>query len=69
VTTSLLTKLREEIQARESLIAQLTLGRDMERGKVQLLSAQVEQCDELIRQLYQEIADLKSGQKSKGKHD
>lgn len=73
VPPAALIKLREEMVARENLIRELTSERDRERGKVEqlekLLKEQIADKDKQIRQLLEELADIRAAQKYKNNSD
>jgi len=67
VPPTVLVKLREEMAARDALIQELKTERDRERGKVEqlekLLKEQIAEKDKQIRELVEEIADMKAQQR------
>lgn len=67
VPQALLVQLRDEIAARDGLIASLTTQRDKEQGRVELLEKQLEQKDAKIEQLMEAVAELKVQVKSSKK--
>ena len=69
VPPAALLKLREEMIARENLIRELTSERDRERGKVEqlekLLKEQIADKDKQIRQLLEELAEMRAAHKNR----
>ena len=69
VPPAALMKLRDEMVARENLIRELTSERDRERGKVEqlekLLKEQIADKDKQIRQLLEELAEMRAARKYK----
>jgi len=53
-------QLRQELATRDQLIETLKTERDMERGKSQFLERQLQEKEELIRDLYKQVARLEA---------
>lgn len=65
VPPALVIQLRQELATREQLIETLKTERDMERGKAQFLERQLQEKEELIRDLYKQVARLEAQLPSK----
>ena len=60
IPPALVIQLRQELATRDQLIETLKTERDMERGKAQYLERLMEEKEELIRDLYKQLARLEA---------